>query len=425
MTFGEILIYSVSFFSIFTSIYFFMTLIENKDKLGNPKPKKGYPGVTVIVPAYNEESTIEKTIKSLLNLDYSKDMLKIFVVDDGSTDNTYNIAKTFESRTLTVLTKKNGGKASAMNLALARCTTPFVGALDADSFVSKDALKKIIGFFNNPKVMAVTPSMKVYKAKTFLQKIQKIEYLIGIFLRKIFSMLGSIHVTPGPFTIYRREFFTKYGGYDEDNITEDIEIALRIQSHDYIIENSVNALVHTVSPKKWNILCKQRVRWYMGFTQNILNYRNLFGKKHGNLGIFILPASFVSIILIITTFFYTIYKITDSTTRSIINWNSIDFDIWSLISLDFNPFYMNIGTITAIGTLSLITGIAMIYTAKTLSEEKTSLKTPYILFLILYWPLYAFWWTLSWIYMLRGKKIGWGHKSSRKNSKHFKMSHTR
>lgn len=414
INFGEFLIYTASFFSILTTIYFFITMLENRTRLSNPEPKNGYYSTTIIVPAYNEEKTIGKTIQSILDLNYPKNKLKVIVVDDGSTDNTYKIAKRYESRQVTVLKKKNGGKATAMNLALKRCKTELVGGLDADSFVSPDALKRIIGFFNDKRVMAVTPSMKIYKANTTLEKIQKIEYLVGIFLRKIFALLGSIHVTPGPFTIYRREFFTKYGGYDENNMTEDIEIALRIQSHDYIIENSVNALVYTVPPKNWNVLYNQRIRWYMGFTKNVFNYKHLFGKKHGNLGIVILPASFAITTIIISLLLYTIYKITDDSIKRLINLNSIDFDIWAILKPNIDIFYLNIGTITFIGVIAMTASLIIIMTAKILSEEKSSIKTPYLFFIILYWPLYAYWWTMSWINIIRGKDIGWGHKSIRK-----------
>lgn len=176
-----------------------------------------------------------------------------------------------------------------------KCSGELVGGLDADSFVTSKALKRMIGYFDDEDVMAVTPSLKVYKPKKVLQKIQMIEYLIGVFLRKIFALLGSINVTPGPFSIYRKSFFDKNGGWDEDNITEDIEIAFRIQSKNYLIENSETATVYTVSPASFKGLFSQRIRWYVGGLQNALDYRHLFGTKHGNLGLFILPGSFISV----------------------------------------------------------------------------------------------------------------------------------
>ena len=340
MDFGDILIYITSYFGLFTAIFFFLTLFENRKKIKNPKYTR-LPSVTIAVPAFNEEHTIAKTIKSLLRLDYKKKKIRIIVVDDGSLDKTYSVAKKFECENLKVYRKKNGGKGTALNFALEKTNTELFGALDADSFVRSDALKKMIGYFENPKVMAVTPSLKVYKPKNILQKIQYIEYLMGIFLRKIFAFLGSIHVTPGPFTIYRVSFFRKYGGYDSFNPTEDIEIALRIQEKKGIIENSVDATVHTVTPASFNELLKQRVRWYSGFTQNVMDYKHLFSYDYGNLGMFILPASFASVLLVVVSLFYTIYKIiTRTIIQNLLNWNYIDFDFWRLFDPNFDFFFL-------------------------------------------------------------------------------------
>lgn len=407
MQFGEFLVYATSYFGLFTAIFFLFTMYEYKHKLKVPKAHKYYK-VSVIVPAYNEEKTIKKTIKSLLNLDYPKDKLEILIIDDGSTDNTYKIAKKFENKNLKVFTKKNGGKGTALNFGLKKCTGELVGALDADSFVSRHALKRIIGYFNDKEIMAVTPSLKVYNPKTILQKVQMIEYLIGIFLRKAFALLGSIHVTPGPFSIYRKSFFDKYGGYDENNLTEDIEVALRIQSKKYIIENSETGSVYTVSPSSFRQLLRQRLRWYIGFTQNVIRYRHLFSKKHGNLGLFVLPGSFVSVFLVILLLFYSGFKFFRNTYRNLLNYYQIKFDLLTLLDLKLDSFYLNISTVMFLSILSLIAGLAIVYFAKKISKEKTRIKFSYVFFLMIYWVLFGFWWIASGVYKLSGRKVKWG-----------------
>lgn len=410
MDFGSILMYVVSYFGLFTGILFLWTLFENTDNLKNPKNKKQY-SVTVAVPAYNEEKTIAKTIRSLLKIDYPKDKLKLIVVDDGSKDNTYKIAKKFENKGVKVYTKKNGGKATALNFALKKTNTDLFGALDADSFVHPAALKRIVGFFNDPKVMSVTPSMKIYKPKTILQKVQYIEYLIGIFLRKIFAFLDSIHVTPGPFSIYRKSFFDKYGKYALNNPTEDIELALRIQSKGYRIENSVDASVYTVGPERFRDLMKQRVRWYMGFTENVLKYKNLFGLNYGHLGVFILPGSFISVFLVIITLIYTIYKFVSRTIiQNFINLKAINFDIIKFLTPRFDAFYLNLGTLTFLSIISLFFGIFVIYIAKRLSREKTKVRFFYLMYLAIYWMLFGFWWIVSFGYVFSRKRVVWGEK---------------
>ena len=411
LEFGVILFYTIAYFGLFTAIFFLVTLLENKDNIKNPRPKK-FPSVCIAVPAYNEENTIAKTIKSLLKLNYPKDKLEIIVIDDGSHDNTYKIASRFRRQGIKVLKKENGGKATALNLALKNTKAEFFASMDADSFVAQNSLKKMIGYFENPIIMAVTPSLKVYKPKNILQIIQFIEYLIGIFLRKIFAFVGSIHVTPGPFTVYRKKFFDKYGKYDVYNLTEDIEIALRIQSKGYEIENSVDANVYTVAPSKFRVLLNQRLRWYIGFTENVIRHSNLFNSKYGNLGLFILPASFISVILVILSLFYAAYiLITKIIIQTYLNLNSINFQFWKLINIRFDSFYLNISSLTFISIIALLSGIIMIYIAKRLSKEKTNIKFFYLYHLVIYWILFGFWWTLAGIFMIFGKKVIWGKKA--------------
>lgn len=406
----SILIYIMTFFGIYTTIFFLYTLFEFRHELKNPKTKK-IPKVTICVPAYNEEKTLSKTVQSLLDLDYPKDKLEIIIVDDGSKDKTYEIAKKFEKYGVKVFTKQNEGKGPTLNFALKHSTGELFGALDADSFVNSDALKKMIGYFENENVMAVTPSIKVYKPKNILQKIQYIEYLFGVFLRKIFAFLGSIHVTPGPFTIYRKYFFKKYGGYDEKNPTEDIEIALRIQSKHYEIDNSVDANVYTVAPKTFRGLLKQRIRWYLGFINNVINYKKLFGKEHGNLGMFILPAAFISVVFAIIMLTYTGHLFFSRVITDFINYKAIGFDFLTLLNLNFDFFFVNTGLLTILSLISIVMVILILIIAKKISEEKTAIKFYYPFYFFFYWILFGFWWVIAGIYKLFGKKIIWGQRS--------------
>lgn len=407
MNFDTLLVYTVSYFGLFTAIFFFSTLLDNMDKLITPKIKK-YPRVSIIVPAYNEESTITKTIKSLLALDYPKDKVEIIIVDDGSTDNTLKVAESIKAANIRVFTKKNGGKGSALNFGLKKCTGEFISALDADSFATKSALKKMIGYFEDKKVMAVTPSLKVYNPKNILQKIQLVEYLIGVFLRKIFAILDSIHVAPGPFSIFRKEFFDKYGGFDENNLTEDIEIALRIKSKKFKIENANDAIVYTLTPPSFKGLMKQRLRWYSGFMENIWVYKHLFSKKYGDLGIFILPAAFISVALVLMIFFYSIFLFA---TRTIMqnykNLSSINFDFSRLFDFKFDPFFFNLNSVFVLSLICFAIGVCMIVAAKKMSNEQGRIKVHYLAYLLFYWVLYGVWWLTAISYKVAGKKVVW------------------
>lgn len=411
MDFGSALVYVVSYFGLFTAIFFMITLYENRKRLKNPKPQKDLPSVTVAVPAFNEEKTIAATVESLLALNYPKGKLTIVVIDDGSKDKTLEIARKFEKKGVIVYTKPNAGKGSALNYALSKCDSELFGALDADSFVHPLALIRMVGYFKDEKVTAVTPSLIVHKPKNILQKIQYIEYMIGIFLRKMFGFLQAIHVTPGPFTIYRKKFFDEFGGYDEYNLTEDIEIALRIQKNRFRIENSVDATVYTVSPSKFKPLLNQRLRWYIGFTENVARYKELFSKKYGDLGVFILPAAFISVILVMITLVYTLFKMTTDIYAKYLNWKAVNYEFWKLKWINTDLFYMNINSLMVLSFVSLLVGIFVIYAAKKMSKQDVQIKAYYFLYLIFYWMLFGFWWIAASIYLLLGKRVSWGQRN--------------
>jgi cellulose synthase/poly-beta-1,6-N-acetylglucosamine synthase-like glycosyltransferase len=248
----ELILYCSLFITLFFEIFLLITYFEVKEELNLEnehvgKNIKQFPTVTIIVPCFDEEFTVEDTIHSLLHLDYPKEKLSIIAVDDGSTDGTRARLTRFKNHPgIDILFKENGGKHTALNLALEKVQSDLVGCLDADSYVSTDALKKIVPFFEDERIMAVTPSIKVHNPITVLQYVQKIEYSWGIFLRRMLSSLGALYVTPGPFSIFRTTVFQELGGYRRAHYTEDLEMALRLQKNRYGIVNSHNAHVYTI-----------------------------------------------------------------------------------------------------------------------------------------------------------------------------------
>ncbi|MFC1648054.1 glycosyltransferase [Nanoarchaeota archaeon] len=412
--FGDILVYVVTLFGIYTALFFIITLFQGRQaymEMTNKK-LKWKPKVCIIVPCFNEEKTVGKTLESLLKLDYPKKLMDIIVVDDGSSDNTYKVASKYKKQGVRVFRKKNGGKYTALNLGLKKTNAEVAGALDADSFVHSNALKKMMPYFEEDDVMAVTPSMKIYKAKNWLQRVQMIEYIIGIFLRKVFALLGSVHVAPGPFTLYKTEFFKEHGGYKKAYLTEDIEMALRIQALHYQIENTPDAYVHTIGPSTFKNLYKQRLRWYFGFIQNVLEYKSLFSKQHGNLGMFILPASFISVFLVIITLFYTLYKLIESLWKRYIFLKAIDFDFMQMLEFNFDTFFLNFNEAMILSLFTIALSVCLIILAKKVASEEDKIKYSYIIYILVYWVLFGFWWIVAFYYKLSNKKTRWGHKSS-------------
>ncbi len=245
----------------------------------------------MVIPCYNEEKSIAKTIAAVLNSDY-KGLKKIYVVDDCSSDNSYSIIKEFaknHDRVVVLQTPKNTGKAAGpKNYGAKYVDTELIGFTDADSYPSKDALSKAVGFFNNEKTSGVTSLILADHGNNLLERLQVIEYKVIAFTRKLLGFLDAIYVMPGPLVIYRKSSFDAVGGFDEKNLTEDIEITWNLVSKGYKVEMSIPSKVVTIVPNKIKQWYKQRIRWNIGGIQTIIKYKGMFLKK-GTLGNFILP----------------------------------------------------------------------------------------------------------------------------------------
>ena len=302
------IVYALLFLCLYFEIFLLVSFLERtftRRTKTEHKDVNSFPRTAIIVPCFNEEKTIRSTLNSLLALTYPQEKLEIIVVDDGSTDDTLALARQFEQYpSIRVFHKENGGKHSAMNLGLEKTDAELIGCLDADSVVEKDALQEIVSTFQNPNIAAVTPGIHVKNPETIIQHIQNVEYRLSVFNRFIFAALGSVFITPGPFSIFRTSIVRDLGGWRYAHSTEDMEMALRIQAKGYLIANAPRAIVHTSTPHTLKTLFRQRVRWTYGWLLNANDYRYMFGNRaFGNLGIIILPWAIFSIATGIYFFF--------------------------------------------------------------------------------------------------------------------------
>tara|TARA_Y100000287_G_scaffold156198_1_gene133204 strand:+ start:49 stop:1326 length:1278 start_codon:yes stop_codon:yes gene_type:complete len=404
-----VITYFALFLSLFTGVIFLLTYFENLKNLKNPKITK-YPTVCIVIPAHNEEKSISKTIESALNIDYPKDKLEIYVIENGgSSDDTYKIAKKYSKKGIKIFSIKKGGKGNAMNYVMKKTNSEIFITMDADTYADSDVLKKMLGYFRDPRVMAVTPTMKSKFNETFIQKMQNVEYLVGAFLRKVFHFLNSIYVTPGAFTAYRKEFFDKYGGFDEKNITEDIELSMRIQSKRYKIANAFNASVFTITPNKFLDLFWQRVRWYLGYIETMIQYRRvIYSKNYGYLGLLIGPVATISIFYILYLTLSLIYKLIISIVgiyfiKDYLSTPSVLFE-----NIRFSPFFFNFSLPIYVGFIALLMTIFMFYVAKRHSNDTSEFKFGYILFTLFYISLSAIWWFSAIFYKFFGNELRFG-----------------
>lgn len=404
------IIYVFLFVTLYFQVFLLITFFEERGKLAiKPVSDKldYYPSTTIVVPCWNEERTVSKTVHSLLRLDYPKNKLKIFIVDDGSTDKTWDVVQEFaHNPQVTLIKKENGGKHTAVNIAIERTDTELIGCLDADSHVDKDALKNIARTFNEDKeTMSVTPTILVNEPKTMFQKMQKTEYHISIFIRRMLSPINAIQVTPGPFSFFRREVFEKIGLYKKAHNTEDMEFALRMQSHHMCIKNIHTAYVYTEAPSTLHKLYRQRLRWAYGGMKNTLDYRfMIFRRKYGILGMFTLPLSFFGVFIFLYNFGFMLFHATRNVTDKIIEISTTGL---SFVFPRFDSFFFNTDFMAILAYVFLGFGLVIIWNGARMAEGRFQPTIGIFYFLIVYGIVAPLWFTRAVINVAVSKGTGW------------------
>ncbi len=299
----ENILWGISFITVYLAFVWINFLYL--DLLQDEKNVSRWYSIDVAIPAYNEESTIAACISSVLKLNYPKDKLRIIVVNDGSIDNTKNIVEKLckkHDNILLVNKKNEGSKAAAMNAALKHAESELFACVDADSFVTKDALRNMLHHFEDDSVGAVISAIKVYKPKNILEKIQRIEYILAVLSRKLRASINTLAMTPGVLSVYKTQVIKKVGGFDTENITEDFEIAMRLKYNHYNVKIEPNAFTYTKAPDTFKALFNQRIRWYRGFFVNHLKYKDMFfNKEYGLMAFFQLPLNVLGIPLMLVT----------------------------------------------------------------------------------------------------------------------------
>lgn len=408
----SIIFYVLTFLALYVQVFFLVTFLERRKEIVSKiddREDHVYPKVTVIVPAWNEEKTLRGTVESLLGLDYPKNKIQLILIDDGSTDNTYAEMQKFANQpNIQIIKKENGGKHTAMNLGIKEAETEFISCLDADSFVTPSALKRMMPYFDDPSVMAVSPSIIVDNPKSVMEWAQKIEYQLSIYIKKMLGLIGGIHVTPGPFSIYRTKVFRDLGDYRYAHKTEDMEIAYRMQEHGYRIEQCHDAIVHTKPPKTAYALYKQRLRWIYGFINNTIDYRRLiFRKKYGTIGLFTIPAGIISIFAAIFLFLYAMYSVVKVAIEKIIKIQTVGLSAPDFSGLHFDWFF--ISTKSTFFIAILIYGFVMmsVIIGSKMSEGKTRISLWMIPYIIIYSVIAPLWVLRAIFNTITGRQTAW------------------
>ena len=207
----EIIVWITYFISLYFSVFLLLVFLDTKELFKKEKSShrlSRIPLVSIIIPAYNEEKTILRTLQSINNVNYPKDKLQVLVINDGSQDHTASLVNNYirNKPHFTLLSQKNKGKAASLNKGLRMAQGEFFVCLDADSFVEPFTLRKMLSLYyqqNDPQLAIITPAMKVYQPHNILQKIQWLEYIVMIFFGRLSSHLDALYVAPGPFSLYK------------------------------------------------------------------------------------------------------------------------------------------------------------------------------------------------------------------------------
>jgi cellulose synthase/poly-beta-1,6-N-acetylglucosamine synthase-like glycosyltransferase len=263
-------------------------------RYGTPQEAQSYlPQVAVLIPAYNEEKVIERTVRAALAATYPN--LRVIVIDDGSSDKTLEVAQSAFAREedagrVLILTKPNSGKADALNFGLEhlRDEEMFVG-IDADTVVANDAISRLVPHFLNPKVGAVAGNAKVGNRINLWTRWQALEYITSQnFERRALNTMGAVSVVPGAIGAWRVSAVREAGGFHTDTVAEDADLTMALLQLGYRVEYEDLALAYTEAPVNARGLMRQRFRWSFGILQAVWKHRAAFARK-GVLGWIALP----------------------------------------------------------------------------------------------------------------------------------------
>jgi poly-beta-1,6-N-acetyl-D-glucosamine synthase len=416
MDFFEVAIYPFLFAAIYFQAFLLVTFLSKPARLMRERPASfNTPKVAVVVPCWNEETTVAGTADSLLALDYPKDKLQVVLVNDGSTDGTALAMNAYVNNPqVTIIHKENGGKHTAINAGIeAAKDAEIIGCLDADSFVAPDAMKEAISCFDDPRVAATTPAMSVFSPKNLLERVQNAEFVLGIALRHILAAVNGLYVTPGPFSLYRRDVVLRLGGFRYGHQTEDMEMALRIQKAGYAIDNAPRARVYTKGMKTVPALVRQRTRWTSGFLRNMLtDYRDLVGNpRYGALGLIVLPLGFLAIIGGILTFAIVVYQLVKTAIETYLIVSGVPFSYtlsnWFPFMERIEWFYFPVTLFLLLTVVAAVGCVSFMILGQRISKTPGALALGVVGYLFVYGLIAPLWLVRSFADVATNTKRAW------------------
>jgi poly-beta-1,6-N-acetyl-D-glucosamine synthase len=240
------------------------------------------PFISLLIPAYNEEQTIEETVRYASELNYPQ--YEVIVINDGSKDRTLEILKSLldrYSKLRIVNVVQNKGKANALKQGVLASNGEFIATIDSDAILDKNALRLTIPHFitphNGERVGAVTGNPRIRNRTNLLSKIQLVEYasIIGL-IKRTQRILGKVMTVSGVFVVFRKKALLDAGMWDTDLITDDIGVTWKLQRMFWDVRYEPKALCWRLVPETIKGIWKQRLRWTQGGIEVILRHKDIF-----------------------------------------------------------------------------------------------------------------------------------------------------
>lgn len=402
-----------------------------------------FKSISILVPAYNESDNIVESVESLLKLEYPE--YNIIVINDGSSDDTLrqlidhfdltesplyfekeidhqNIRATYTSpeiTELTVIDKKNGGKADALNAGINVAETDLVCSIDADSILEQDVLKKLIQTFIEHKNTVAAGGVvrvingcqiknreieEIHTPKNFWGRLQSVEYIRAFLFGRVgWDYFKSLLIVSGAFGIFDRQAVIKVGGYLTDTVGEDIELIMRLHSYhlkhneDYQIRFLPEPICWTEVPTDYKSLKNQRNRWHRGLADSLWRHKYmLFNPSYKHIGLFVMP-------------FFLLFELVGPLVQiASYLYLAIIILVPSLFNLPFVLLFFGISIIYGM-IISLISVLAEEVAFKTYSDFRDILVLCCYSFIenLGYRQLHAWWQLMGLVDFFKGKKE-WG-----------------
>lgn len=269
-----ILIWFMIAYQFVLTVYGYINFVKSlKEQKEIDKMNFNYPSCSILIPAHNEEKVIGKTIESMLRLVYPKDKLQIIVINDGSTDSTKEIIKNYAVKDSMVelydIPKGEGGKGKSrtLNIGIKAARGEIIAIYDADNTPDENSLRYLVAqLLLHKELGAVLGKFRtVNKNRNWLTKFINIETLsFQSMLQAGRWQLHNVATLPGTNFVMWAWLINKLDGWDEEALTEDSELSIRIYQEGYKIKFIPYAITYEQEPESWKVWIKQRMRWVRG-----------------------------------------------------------------------------------------------------------------------------------------------------------------